>query len=185
MKTRLFAYPLLAMGVMFMTGLPLLAENPDSARINTLLQQAKQHAVNANLDAERIESFTRSKLDWRTHSQQIEHMRVDINEMGKDIATLSEERAQGSPWQQEAIDDINPLLKSMADHLSAMIRHLNDNQSLVHMPPYIDYAKANYELSQKLLAMINDYVDYAETKWRTEALEQKLALAPGATPGEE
>jgi hypothetical protein len=173
------------MGVMLMTGSAAMAQKSDSAKVNTLLQQAKEHAVNANSDAEKIESFTRSRLDWRTHSRQIEHMRVDVNELGKDVAALSEARSEAAPWQQEAIDDIEPLLKSMADHLSAMIQHLNDNQSLVHMPPYINYAKANYELSNKLLAIINDYVDYAEAKWKAEALEQNLGLVVKGSEGQE
>jgi hypothetical protein len=185
MKLRVLVYPLVAVGVALVTGISVAAQNPDSARINTLLQQSKEHAARAHMDAEQIESFTRSRLDWRTHSAQIEHMRVDINELGKDIAVLSAARSEGSPWQQEAIDDIEPLLKSMADHMSAMIQHLNENQTQVHMPRYVDYAKTNYELSSKLLTMINDYVDYAEAKYKTEALEQKLTVAPNANEGEE
>lgn len=185
MKIRLAVYPLLAMGAMLMTGVPIAAQNPDSSNINVLLQNAKEHAVQAHADAEKIESFTRSRLSWRTHSDQIARMRENINEMGKDVGALSAARAEGSLWQQDAIDHIDPLLQSMADHLSAMIQHLNENQNRVHMPPYIDYAKANYQLSEKLLATINDYVDYAEAKSQTDALEQKLALAPKPAEGEE
>ena len=112
-------------------------------------------------------------------------MRENINELGKDVAALSDARPEGSLWQQDAIDHIDPLLQSMADHLSAMIQHLNENQNRVHMPPYIDYARANYQLSEKLLATINDYVDYAEAKSQAEALEQKLELAPKPAEGEE
>ena len=185
MNRRWIVYPVLAVGSMLMTGIPVAGQNPDSARINTLLQNAKEHAVQANEDAEKIESYTRSRLHWRSHADQIEKMRVNINELGKDVGALSAARAEGSPWQQEAIDDIDPLLKSMADHLSAMIQHLSDNQSHVHMPPYVDYARANYQLSSKLLAMINDYVDYAEAKSTAEALEQKLELVPAAAEGEQ
>lgn len=185
MKLRVLVHPLLVAGVALMTGMSVAAQNPDSARINTLLQQSKEHATRAHMDAEQIESFTRSRLDWRTHSAQIAHMQVDINELGKDVAVLSAARSEGSPWQQEAIDDIEPLLKSMADHMSAMIQHLQDNQTQVHMPAYVDYAKENYQLSSKLLATINDYVDYAEAKYKTEALEQKLTVTPNASEGEE
>lgn len=185
MKIRLAAYPLLAMGAMLMMGVPMAAQNPDSANINTLLQHAKEHAVQAHADAEKIESFTRSTLHWRTHSDQIARMRENINELGKDVAALSGARAEGSPWQQDAIDHIDPLLQSMADHLSAMIRHLNENQNLVHMPPYVDYARANYQLSEKLLATIRDYADYAEAKSQAESLEQKLELAPKPAEGQE
>src|SRR6185312_4374138 len=185
MKIRLAAYPLLAMGAMLMMSVPMAAQNPDSANISTLLQHAKEHAVQAHADAEKIESYTRSTLSWRTHSDQIARMRDNINRLGKDVAALSGARAEGSPWQQDAIDHIDPLLQSMADHLSAMIQHLNENQNRVHMPPYVDYARANYQLSEKLLATIRDYADYAEAKSQTESLEQKLELAPNPAEGEE
>lgn len=180
-----FVYPLLAMGAMLMTGFMAVAQNPDSAKITTLLQHAKEHAAQANLNAERIESYTRSRTTWESHAAQLSIMRENVNELGKDIGELTAARDEGSPWQQEAIDDINPLLRSMADHMTAMMKHLADNQNRVHMPPYKNYAKANYELSQKLLAMINDYVDYAESKSKAEALEQKLLLPQEPTSGDQ
>lgn len=184
MKARV-VYHLLATAALLMAGLPAMAQKADSIRITSFLQHARDHAAKANLDAERLESYTRSKTTWESHANNLARMREDINELGKDVATLSAAREEGSPWQQEAIDDIDPLLNSMADHLSLMIKHLNDNQSRVHMPPYKDYAQANYQLSQKLLSMINDYVDYAEAKATAEALEQKLVLAPESAPGEQ
>lgn len=182
MKIR-FVYPLLALGALLMTGMAAAAQTADSAKITALLQHAKEHAAQANTNAERIESYTRSNTTWESHATQITFMKENINELGMDIGDLSAAREEGSPWQQEAIDDIEPLLRSMADHLSAMIKHLSDNQSQVHMPPYKNYARANYEFSQKLLAMIDDYVDYAEAKSKAEALEQKLLLNAEPTSG--
>jgi hypothetical protein len=177
MKFR-FSYPLIALGTMMMTGLTVAAQSPDSERITTLLQHAREHSVKANLDAEQIDAFTRSKASWQSHSVQLRHMTDDVNELGKDMSDLTAARPEGSPWQQEAIDDVDPLLRSLADHMTAMIQHLKDNQTLVHMPPYVDYAGANYELSQTLLAMIDDYIGYAEAKAKTEFLERKLLLFP-------
>ncbi|HKR27597.1 MAG TPA: hypothetical protein VJS11_09080 [Acidobacteriaceae bacterium] len=184
MKMRL-AYPLLALGVMLMGAPTVLGQAQDSANITALLQHAREHAAHANINAERIESYTRSKTTWESHAAQLAIMRDSVNELGKDVAALTAARSEGSAWQQEAIDDVNPLLRSMADHLSAMINHLSDNQNQVHMPPYKDYARANYGFSQKLVAMINDYIDYAEAKSKTEALEQKLLLPPETVTGEQ
>lgn len=163
----------------------LAAQNPDSARINDLLQQAKEHAAQANLNAEKLDGYTRSRLSWQSHAAELNRMTENINELGKDVAALAAARDEGSPWQQEAIDDIDPLLRSMADHLGSMITHLADHQNQVHLQPYKDYAKANYELSDKLLRMIRDYVDYSQAKAKSAELEQKLQLAPGSTSGEE
>lgn len=178
-------YPLLAMGALLMTGFTAMAQKPDSARITALLQHAKEHAAHANINAERLESYTRSRTNWESHSAELSRMRENINDLGKDVAELSAAGEEASAWQKEAIDDIDPLLRRMADHLSATIRHLSDNQNRVHMPEYKDYAKTNYELSQKLLTMIDDYVDYAEAKSTAEALEQKLLLTAEPTSGQQ
>lgn len=180
-----FLSPLLTMAAMLLAGTTLSAQNPDSARITSLLRHAKEHAAQANLNAERIETYTRSKITWESHAAELNRMKGNINDLGKDVGELSAARAEGSPWQQQAIDDIDPLLRSMADHLSAMIKHLSENQNRVHMPAYEDYAKANYEFSQKLLAMINDYIEYEQAKSTAESLEQRLQIGAASVPGEQ
>lgn len=169
-----------ALALALFSGSFLAAQTKDSTRINDLLQQAKSRAVQANHDADMIASFTRSRTSWRSHAAQLRSMREHVNAMGKMLTEMHSVRDEGSPWQREAIEDIDPLLRSMADHLNGMIDHLNDNQEKVHMPAYVDYTKANLELSDKLLAMIEDYVGYAEAKATAEALEQKLALPADA-----
>lgn len=85
MKMR-SVFPLIALGSMLVTGLTLMAQSPDSARITTLLQHAREHAAKANLDAEQIEAFTRSKTSWHSHAEQLRHMTEDVNELGKDMS---------------------------------------------------------------------------------------------------
>lgn len=158
------------------------AQNPDSTRVNDLLQQAREHAAQANLNAEKLDGYTRSKLSWQSHAFELNRMKENVNDLGRDVADLTAAREEGSPWQREAIDDIDPLLRSMAGHLSSMITHLSDNKNQIHLPPYKEYARANYEYSERLLRMIRDYVDYAEAKARAAELEQKLQIP--ATSGE-
>lgn len=169
-----------ALAVALLSGSFLAAQSKDSGRINDLLQQAKSRAVQANHDADLINSFTRSRTSWRSHAIQLRSMTEHVNAMGKMLAEMDSAKEEGSPWQREAIEDIEPLLRSMADHMNGMINHLNDNQEKVHMPAYVDYTKANLELSDKLLAMIEDYVGYAEAKATADTLEQKLALPTDA-----
>lgn len=182
MKTN-SAFRITAFALALLTGPLLAAQNPDSARINDLLQQAKEHAASANLNAEKLEGYTRTRMGWQTHAAELTRMRENVNDLGKDVADLTAAREEGSSWQQEAIDDIDPLLRSMADHLSSMITHLADHQNQIHLQPYMDYAKANYEFSEKMLRMIHDYSDYAEAKAKAADLEQKLQIP--ATSGEE
>ena len=184
MRSGVFKFALPVISLFLMAGLTLAAQTTDSARVTSLLQHAKEHAAQARLDAEKIEGFTRSGTTWKSHSEQLRHMTEDVNQLGKDVAELTAARAEASPWQQEAIDHVDPLLRSLAGHMTAMIKHLDDNRNQVHMPAYVDYAKANYRLADRLLATINDYIDYAEVKSKTEALEQKLLPPPEGNPGQ-
>lgn len=185
MKRLLRKYPLAAIAVMLFTGFTAAAQNADSTGITTLLQQTKEHAAKANLYAEELDTYARTQMTWESHATQLNRMKEEVNELGKDVADLSAARAEGSPWQQDAIDKIDPILRNMADHLSSTIRYLGEHQNQVHMPPYRDYARANYEHSQKMLTMIDDYIDYAEAKAQSEALEQKLLVPSETAPGQE
>jgi hypothetical protein len=169
---------LLAMNAPFAT-----AQASDSEQISGLLSEAQHHAMLVDDDASALQSFTRSKLSWQTHGKQLESMKAHVNDLGKVIKQLNDLRSEGSPWQQQAIDQINPLLQDMADHLTATINHLNENQNRVNMPAYQDYARGNYELANKTVQAINDFVDYDKAKSQSQALEQKLEL-PTANEGE-
>ncbi|MFP5230299.1 MAG: hypothetical protein ACLGXA_22010 [Acidobacteriota bacterium] len=178
-----FAPHTAAVVLMLLGGSCMMAQPTDSARINDLLQQAKERALQANRDAELIESYTRSKTSWVSHSRSLNSMKEHINNMGKTLAELNSYKMEASPWQQEAIRDVDPLLRSMADHLTVMINHLNDNQDKVHMPAYVDYTKANLDLSARMLSMIEDYVDYSESKAKADDLEKKLELPTSGAGG--
>lgn len=152
------------------------AQAADSDEISNLLAQAKSHAALADDDAAKLESYTRSKLAWRTHAIKLDEIKQHVNELLKVDAQLNDLRGQGSPWQQDAINQIDVHLKELAALLTTTINHLNDNKSRVHMQAFRDYAESNHDLIAKISAMINDYVDYDKAKSKAELLEQKLEL---------
>lgn len=152
------------------------AQAADSEQISNLLSQAKSHAVLAENDAATLEAYTRSPLNWKSHAVKLIAIKEHINALTDVHKQLSDLRPQGSPWQQGAIDQVDPLLQEMADLLTATINHLNDHQSHIHMQAYRDYVKGNYELTNRLAKLIDDFVDYDEAKSEAEALEQKLEL---------
>jgi hypothetical protein len=153
-----------------------MAQNPDSPEINDLLKEVKTHAVLAEDDALTLEAYTRSKLSFLSHASRLSQMRGHANEMIDEFNKLGTLKASGSPWQQDAIDRISPLLNEMATHLTATINHLNDNHARIGMPPYKDYVKTNRELMTKTARLISDVVDYGETKAEAESLEKALDL---------
>jgi hypothetical protein len=108
-------------------------------------------------------------------------MRKHVNDLGRTVKSLNDAKAEGSPWQQEAIDRIDPLLQQMADQLSTTIKHLNDHKNQIHFQNYRDYTAANYELASRTAGMISDFVDYGKAKAKAESLERKLELLGSAS----
>ncbi len=94
--------------------------------------------------------------------------------MGKLEQKLPDTRDSGSPWQQEAIRRINPLLRELATNVGNTINYLNKNQLQLSMPQYRDYVQTNADLASELHSMIADFVDYGKTKQKFQALQQKL-----------
>ncbi len=152
------------------------AQPADSEAITDLLKEAKAHAVVAEDDAATLESYTRSTMSWQTHGNHLTEMKIHANDLLSDFNQLKSMRSEGSPWQQEAIDRIDPLLRDMAEHLGAMIDHFNDNKNKIQMPPYREYAKANLELMSRTNRMISDFVDYGDARTRADNLEKTLEL---------
>ena len=163
------------LGIAAGTSLVARAQTRDSENIRQFFTEMKQHAVDAEYDAELLESYTRSSMPWQVHSQRITEMTTHVNDLGRDFNTAKKLRAQGSEWQKDAIDQIEPLLIGMADHLSASINHLKDNHLKTGMQPWTEYVKGNRVYANQAAKLIRDYVDFGEAKAKSEALEQKLA----------
>jgi len=174
---------LLAIGL----SLPLVAkaQTVDSSKVNDLLKETKTHAVLAEDDAQTLDAYTRSKLSWQSHATRVHEMKEHANDLIRDFNQLSSMRGDASPWQQEAIDRINPLLQEMAAHLTATINHLNDNQSRTHLPQYQQYVHANRELMVKTARLVSEFADYSEAKTVVNELEKKLELPTVAREGDE
>ena len=164
------------LGALFVLPIVASAQNPDSKAISDLLLQARQHAVLAEDDAVTLASYTRSKLSWESHAQRLREMNDHTNDLISEVNQLNSLRDQGSPWQQHAIDQITPLLREMSDTLTATIRHLNENQSRVHMPQYEEYANSSSEVMTRTAKLITDLVEFDQARAKAKGLEKSLNL---------
>lgn len=165
---------LLMSGYLLMPNRTAAVEIGDSPQITQLLADTKAEAAELKRDAEDLESFTKSKLSWQSYSSKIEMIKGHVNNTGKLLGKLSDAKATGSPWQQDAIEKIEPLLKELATNTETTINYLNDNPVKIHFTEFKNYVRANYELAADLEALIRDFVDYGEAKGKIERLSKKL-----------
>ena len=153
-----------------------IAGTSDSTAINKLLADTRTEASELVRDSSDLDSFTRSKLSWESYANEVQMIRGHVNNAGKLLTQLNDAKSEGSSWQQTAIDRIQPLLKELAANTQATIEHLNANKSKVHMQPFVDYVKANYDLSSELESLVRDLVAYGDAKAKVETLSAKLEL---------
>jgi len=149
------------------------AERADSAQITKLMEDAKVEAVQLKDDAADLLSFVKTGITWQTHARKVEMIREHVNNTGKLLAKLQEAEPTGSPWQQDATKQIEPLLKELAANLESTINHINKNQVHIKFSEYHDYVKANYELASDLEALVRDFVNYGEARQKYERLGAK------------
>jgi hypothetical protein len=157
----------------------MAAQTADSEEISKLFLEAKSHATLAEHDAAVLESYTHSRIARKSHAARLNVIKEHVNDLGKVARQLSDRKDQGSPWQQEAINQIDPLLRGMADQLTATIKHLNENQGRTSFAPYHDYVEANHDLAGKTAELMSDIVEYDRSNAKARLIEQRLQLPAG------
>jgi hypothetical protein len=146
-----------------------------SQEVNQLISDVKTEAIALERDAELLASWTQAKqITWQSHSGKLNEIKDHINQTGRLLKQLQEARDTASPWQQQAIDRIYPLLKELADNTETTINHFNDNTANIHFTAYQDYAKAGYNLARDLAALVSDYVEYGNLEVDFHRLQEKL-----------
>ena len=161
--------------------LPLLAQRQDSAQVSALLHRASADATQLATEAETLTSYSRSKVSWESHSQQLSTIKDQTNQLGKTLAELQDAKAKALPWQQQAIDQITPLAQELAADLEATIQHLNANRAHIAFARYRDYVRVSADHAQQLSDLVKDYVAYDRSKTEYERLSKRLEVpASGA-----
>jgi hypothetical protein len=169
--------PALATLMFLLLATLLPAQKAENSEVAQLLLQAKEHAAELSADADEMEALTRSNTSWETHAAKLEEIKEHVNAMGQLLPKLLESRDSASPWQQQAIDRMVPLLKELAANTTAAIQHLSQNQIRPTTGSYPEYLKENAETAHQLSDMISSFWRYGQTRAKLEHLEQKLEIA--------
>jgi hypothetical protein len=150
----------------------------DSPAVAQLFSEARSHAVALKADAEVMETFTRNKTHWRTQSDQINQIKLHTNDLAKVIQQLNDARDTAAPWQQQAIDRLNPMLKDLVVSVESMIHCVSDQTSSpLGAGTYKECIRNNHKVCVDLEAVITDYVDYGTNKTTSEELGKTLNVS--------
>jgi hypothetical protein len=159
-----------------------VARNPPNAEVAAQLDAADAEAAELARNADEMTSLLRNDVSWESHADMLNRIKDNVNKMGKIAAKLQEERDQASPWQQQAIDRMVPMLKEIAANTTAAIEHLNQNHLRPTTPDYVEYLQQNADTSHELADMISAVEHYGRERTKLERLQDKIE-APGSLAG--
>jgi len=151
-----------------------VSRKPPNAEVATQLDAAKDEAFELARDADDMTSLLRNDVSWQSHADMLNRIKDHVNNMGKILEKLQSERDEASPWQQQAIDRMAPLLREIANNTTAAIEHLNQNQLRPVSGDYKDYLQENAETSHSLADMISSFEKYGRTRSKLEELQDKI-----------
>jgi hypothetical protein len=147
----------------------------DSAEFSGLLTQAKSEAVQVQRITEEIYSFKGNNLTWQTYADKLGELKTHVNSLGEFVMRMNNVEAP-SPWQQQAIADITPMVDELAADVTMSIYHLDAARDQYMFSSFPEYVEADAELSANISALLAEYVDYAQAKQTKDDIEFELEL---------
>ena len=147
----------------------------DSEEFTGLLTQAKSEAVQVQRTAEEMYSFRFDKISWQTQAAKLEELKTHVNKLGEFVTRMNKVEAP-SPWQQQVIADIIPMVDELAGNVTMAIYHLDATRNEYMFSSFPEYVEANTELTANISGLLSEYVDYAEAKQTKEDIEFELQL---------
>jgi hypothetical protein len=170
----------LALVVLLLFPLPLRAYaiKDESPQLTQLLSGANDEAFELANDADSTQMLIQSDGNWINHALMLAKVRGHVDNLALIIEKLSKAQKSGSELQEQAIEQMLPLVKELSANTTAAINYLNQNKTRPVSDAYRQYLKKNAETAHQLSSMVSSLVDYERSMTEIEKLRSKLEV-PG------
>jgi len=159
--------------LMFQTTPTQAATTLEQEATGTIRDLQGQASALANQADQLRMGISGNENSWDSQLWQLDAIKSDINAMGKELHTLQAERDSLTPWQREAIDRAQLLLKEAAANTNEAIDYFNGNRGHLWTPEYRAYVSNVRKDSEQLSHDLKIDVNLAKVRDR----EQRLAAA--------
>jgi hypothetical protein len=106
-------------------------------KTSDLLKQVQSDAQQAEYHANVLRNFAdNSNVDWQAHVYQLNRIRSEVDDMGRQLCRLESTRAQTAARARHTINRIAPLVRYMADNTDDAINYVNAHQGNFWVPAY-------------------------------------------------
>jgi septal ring factor EnvC (AmiA/AmiB activator) len=158
-------------------GSPAVAGRVTETQAKESLKEVEQAAATAADEADQLRQIIYSVTSSpETHSAQLEALKDEINQMGREISDLEAERESLTPWEQRAIDQTLPLLHDAAANTENAIEYFNNNKTHLWTEAYRGYADHVWQDSDQIAKSLKNYLKYAKVHDQERHLQESLRL---------
>ena len=122
------------------------------------LKRAQASAAAAADEADQLRRIANSMSSPDSHVDKLTALKGEVNRMGQEISTLRAERESLAPWEQQAVDEVLPLLQATAANTESAIEYFNENRDRLWMETYRDYADRVWQGSDQIAKILKNYL---------------------------
>lgn len=130
-----------------------------------LLQALQNQATQVQRHAAALRSFTRAdEVNRQAHTDQLQQIKAEINDMGQKLCRLTSIRRILQPWQQKEVDRIAPQVRLAADSAEGAINFLNSHEQTLWQPTYRRYIRNLDQEANRISNTAGNFMAYARTQ---------------------
>ena len=123
-----------------------------AAKKNLTRAQASAGAVAD--EADQLRRIANPMFSPDSHRDKLTALKGKVNRMGQEISSLRAERDSISPWEQQAVDEVLPLLQATATNTASAIAYFNENTDRLWMETYRDYVDRVWQGSDQIAKVL-------------------------------
>jgi Na+/phosphate symporter len=171
---------IVALTVLLTLLLPLTAYaiEDENSQLAQLLADANDEAFELARDATNTQMLIRTDENWVDHALMLARVKGHVDNLAIIIEKLDKAKKSGSELQEQAIEQMLPLVKQLSANTTAAINYLKQSKARPTSDIYTQYLEKNAETAHQLSSMISSLIDYEKSMTEIKKLRSKLE-----TPG--
>lgn len=143
----------------------------DSPEFSGFLAQAKSEAVEVQRVAEEMATFTNAS--WQTQALKLDELKTHLNKLGEFVINMNNVEAP-SPWQQNAISELGPIVEQLAGNVTMAYYHLDATRQSYMFSSFPEYVAANAELAARMTQIFSEYSAFDQAKQKAKETSDQL-----------
>jgi hypothetical protein len=181
-QTALLVIAVLIVPLLFQWPLAAYVTRPENQQLTELLSDASNEALELANDAADMQLLIANDKNWVTHALKLASVKAHVDNMALIIDKLTKAQKSGCELQEQAVQQMLPLVKELSANTTAAINYLNRNKTRPISDSYTQYVNKNAETARQLSSIIMSLLEYQKGMADIDKLRSKLVASGASTP---